>query len=139
MHNVHICILDRTLSHTVEFSAIVAIFHLFLRLVSSYCLYYDWGDRRGVVAMTVTKGVEAGSVRSGSVLTHYPGYKQSSHPANHHYIIHLFRPDTTPSDSSILYSQELNRRQSRDLQKLHSLMVLIIDIYICYLNVLVEI
>ena len=73
LHNGHICIPNRTLSHTVEFSAIVAIFHLFLRLVSSYCLYYDWGDRRGVVPMTVTKSVEGGSVRSGSVLTHYPG------------------------------------------------------------------
>ena len=60
-------------SHTIEFSAIMCIFNLFLRLGSSWVLYWDWGDRRGLVAVTVTKNMEGGSVRSGSVLTHYPG------------------------------------------------------------------
>ena len=60
-------------SHTIEFSAIMCIFNMFLRLGSSWVLYWDWGDRRGLVAVTVTKNMEGGSVRSGSVLTHYPG------------------------------------------------------------------
>ena len=63
----------RTSSHTSEFSAIMCIFNLFLRLLTSWVLYWDWGDRRGLVAVTVTKNTEGGSVRSGSVLTHYPG------------------------------------------------------------------
>ena len=46
---------------------------MFLRLGSSWVLYWDWGDRKGLVALTVTKNTEGGSVRSGSVLTHYPG------------------------------------------------------------------
>ena len=66
-------VMFRTTSHTTEFSAVAYIFNLFLRLVTSWLLYWDWGDRRGLVAVTVTKNTEGGSVRSGSVLTHYPG------------------------------------------------------------------
>ena len=51
----------------------MCIFNMFLRLASSWVLYWDWGDRKGLVAVTVTKNTEGGSVRSGSVLTHYPG------------------------------------------------------------------
>ena len=54
----------------------MSIFNMFLRIVSSWVLYWDWGDRRGLVPVTVTKNMETGgggSVRSGSVLTHYPG------------------------------------------------------------------
>ena len=51
----------------------MCIFNMFLRLGSSWVLYWDWGDRKGLVALTVTKNTEGGSVRSGSVLTHYPG------------------------------------------------------------------
>ena len=62
-------------SHTAEFSAVMGIFNLLLRLVSSYIMYEEWGDRKGVVGVAVVKSnhVEGGSVRSGSVLTHYPG------------------------------------------------------------------
>ena len=76
---MNICIF-RTLYHTVEFSAIMSIFNMFLRIVSSWVLYWDWGDRRGLVPVTVTKNMETGgggSVRSGSVLTHYPGMNTS--------------------------------------------------------------
>ena len=66
-------VMFRTTSHTTEFSAVAYIFNLFLRLVTSWLLYWDWGDRRGLVPVTVTKNTEGGSVRSGSVLTHYPG------------------------------------------------------------------
>ena len=64
-----------TNSHTVEFSAVMAVFNLLLRLASSYILYQEWGDRKGVVGVSVVKAshAEGGSVRSGSVLTHYPG------------------------------------------------------------------
>ena len=60
---------------TAEFSAVMAIFNLLLRIVSSYVLYQEWGERKGVVGVSVVKGThtEGGSVRSGSVLTHYPG------------------------------------------------------------------
>ena len=51
----------------------MCIFNLFLRLLTTWVLYWDWGDRRGLVAVTLTKNTEGGSVRSGSVLTHYPG------------------------------------------------------------------
>ena len=62
-------------SHTAEFSAVMAIFNLLLRLVSTYTMYQEWGERKGVVGVQVVKGkqIEGGSVRSGSVLTHYPG------------------------------------------------------------------
>ena len=38
-------------------------------------MYQEWGERKGVVGVQVVKGtqIEGGSVRSGSVLTHYPG------------------------------------------------------------------
>ena len=62
-------------SHTAEFSAVMAVFNLLLRLASSHVLYQEWSDRKGVVGVSVIKAshAEGGSVRSGSVLTHYPG------------------------------------------------------------------
>ena len=80
----------------------MAVFNLLLRLLSSWVLYIDWGDRWGyhaIITITLlkhhhhhvrrgilqpltvttdtnkndTKSV-GGSVRSGSVLTHYPGH-----------------------------------------------------------------
>ena len=35
----------RTSLHTNEFSAIAGIFNLFLRICSSWVLYWEWGDR----------------------------------------------------------------------------------------------
>ena len=63
-------------SHTAEFSAVMAIFNLLLRLVSTYTMYQEWGERKGVVGVQVLKGtqIEGGSVRSGSALTRYPGW-----------------------------------------------------------------
>ena len=37
--------LYRTSLHTNEFSAIAGIFNLFLRICSSWVLYWEWGDR----------------------------------------------------------------------------------------------
>merc|ERR1712106_761479 len=58
-------------SHTAEFSAVMGIFNLLLRLVSSYILYQEWGERKGVVGVSVVKGTH---IEGGSVLTHYPGH-----------------------------------------------------------------
>ena len=78
----------------------MAVFNLLLRLLSSWVLYIDWGDRWGyhaIITITITlhhharRGIlqpltvttdtnkndtksVGGSVRSGSVLTHYPGH-----------------------------------------------------------------
>ena len=83
-------------SHTIEFSAIMCIFNMFLRLGSSWVLYWDWGDRRGLVAVTVTKNTEGGSVRSGSVLTHYPG--EGANTGDHFDLFspHKVRPSYPP-------------------------------------------
>eukprot|EP00090_Calanus_glacialis_P037557 TRINITY_DN6479_c0_g1_i1.p1 TRINITY_DN6479_c0_g1~~TRINITY_DN6479_c0_g1_i1.p1 ORF type:complete len:196 (-),score=49.39 TRINITY_DN6479_c0_g1_i1:161-748(-) len=64
---------------TAEFSAVIAIFNLLFRFVSSHILYTEWGDRGGMLSMqTKARPVnhsttQGGSVRSGSVLAHYPG------------------------------------------------------------------
>ena len=62
---------------TSEFSAVMAVFNLLLRGLSIYLLYTEWGLREtgqaGGKAVTVRALSEGGSVRSGSVLQHYPG------------------------------------------------------------------
>ena len=66
-------------SSTAEFSAVMAIFNLLLRFVTAYVAHTEWSERCGGLAAlpsTVPKSAaptEGGSVRSGSVLTHYPG------------------------------------------------------------------
>jgi len=68
-----------TKSKTAEFSAVIAIFNLLFRFVSSHLMYTEWSDRGGLVTlqtnkkMTVPHTTQGGSVRSGSVLAHYPG------------------------------------------------------------------
>ena len=37
----------------MEFSAIMAVFNLLLRLLSSWVLYIDWGDRWGYYLHTI--------------------------------------------------------------------------------------
>lgn len=72
-------------STTAEFSGVLAIFNLIFRLYSSYVLYMEWCSRTGSGGVGVTvvdapKGFgEGGSVRSGSVLAHYPGNPSSPH------------------------------------------------------------
>ena len=95
-------------SHTIEFSAIMCIFNMFLRLGSSWVLYWDWGDRRGLVAVTVTKNTEGGSVRSGSVLTHYPG-EGATLEIILTYLV-LTRSDPATLHSTQLQCEQLNKR-----------------------------
>ena len=98
----------------------MAVFNLLLRLLSSWVLYIDWGDRWGyhaIITITIslhhharrgilqpltvttdtnkndTKSV-GGSVRSGSVLTHYPGH-----------IMLQYRSDTGSSMIILLHVQ----------------------------------
>jgi len=71
-----------TLSTTAEFSAVMAIFNLVFRLYSSYVLYGEWCSRTGSGGVTVVDSAkpgygEGGSVRSASVLAHYPGVTSS--------------------------------------------------------------
>jgi len=71
------------LGKTAEFSAVVAIFNLLFRFVSSHILYTEWEDRGGLISMqtkarpVINNATQGGSVRSGSVLTHYPGQFES--------------------------------------------------------------
>ena len=65
-------------SRTGEFSAVMAIFNLLFRFISSHILYTEWLDRGGMVIMETKTRTNnntslGGSVRSGSVLTHFPG------------------------------------------------------------------
>jgi len=72
---------------TAEFSAVMGIFNLLLRFVTAYVLHTEWGDRGSslpTIGSPTPKSVgpaEGGSVRSGSVLTHYPGQFDSPVPA----------------------------------------------------------
>jgi len=66
---------------------VMAIFNLLLRFVTAYVLHTEWGDRGSglpTLGSPTPKSVaptEGGSVRSGSVLAHYPGQFDSPVPA----------------------------------------------------------
>ena len=80
----------------------MCIFNMFLRLASSWVLYWDWGDRKGLVAVTVTKNTEGGSVRSGSVLTHYPGEAGKTGGSFYIFSHRKVRPSYPPSHQAIV-------------------------------------
>jgi len=69
---------------TAEFSAVMAVFNLVFRVYSSYVLYTEWCVRSGTEAVTVVDSSrppvygEGGTVRSASVLTHFPGQGSGS-------------------------------------------------------------
>ena len=88
----------------------MCIFNMFLRLGSSWVLYWDWGDRKGLVALTVTKNTEGGSVRSGSVLTHYPGEAGKTSEIILTYLV-IARSDPAALHTTQLHCQQLNREQ----------------------------
>jgi len=71
---------------TNEFSAVMAIFNLFFRLYSCHSLYGEWCFVCGTTGVSVSNinpgghpghpgHPDAGTVRSTSVLNHYPGIK----------------------------------------------------------------
>ncbi|XP_023327388.1 type-1 angiotensin II receptor-associated protein [Eurytemora carolleeae] len=79
---------SHTKNSTAEFSGVMAIFNLIFRVYSSYVLYTEWCTRTGSGGVTVVDSgkqafSEGGSVRSGSVLAHYPGGPVSPRLAVH--------------------------------------------------------
>jgi len=76
---------NRLASVTGEFSAVMAIFNLILRLFSCHSLYAEWCFVCGTNGVSVSSTIhtvgpgmtnpDAGTVRSRSVLDHFPGTK----------------------------------------------------------------
>ena len=54
-----------TTSHTIEFSAVMAVFNLLLRVFSSFFLHQEWGYRKGVIGVAVVNAQEGDTFDKG--------------------------------------------------------------------------